>query len=44
MNAMFMLNLLILIYTEIKKFDMANEYKYEKISLLDDKKLSRQLF
>jgi len=44
LNAIFMLNLLVLIYTEIKKFDMANEYKYEKISLLDDKKLSRQLF
>jgi len=44
LNAMFMFNLLIKIYTELKNYDLANEYKYEKLCLLDDHHVSKALF
>lgn len=44
LNAIFMFNLLIKIYAEMEKYDLMNEYKYEKSCLLDDQHLPRQLF
>ncbi|CAM4131593.1 hypothetical protein SAMN06265348_103120 [Pedobacter westerhofensis] len=44
LNAMFMFNLLISIYTDLENYDLVNEYKYEKLCLLDDQQVSRQLF
>lgn len=44
LNAMFMFNLLIKIYDELGNYDLVNEYKYEKLCLLDEHQLSRQLF
>lgn len=44
LNAMFIFNLLIKIYTDVKNYDMVNEYKYEKLCLLDDHQVSRSLF
>jgi len=44
LNAMFMFNLLIKIYTDLKNYDMVNEYKYEKLCLLDDHRVSKNLF
>jgi hypothetical protein len=44
LNATFMFNLLIMIYTDLKNYDLVNEYKYEKLCLLDEQQLSRQLF
>ncbi|MGY0038804.1 hypothetical protein [Pedobacter sp. NJ-S-72] len=44
LNAMFMFNLLINIYTDLKEYDLVNEYKYEKLCLLDEHQVSRQLF
>jgi len=44
LNAIFIFNLLIMIYTDLENYDMVNEYKYEKLCLLDEQELSRQLF
>lgn len=44
LNAMFMFNLIIKIYTELENYDMVNEYKYEKLCLLDEQRISRQFF
>jgi hypothetical protein len=44
LNAMLMFNLLIKIYTDLKNYDMVNEYKYEKLCLLDDHEVSKNLF
>lgn len=44
LNAMFIFNLLIMIYTDLENYDLVNEYKYEKLCLLDEQQLSRQLF
>lgn len=44
LNAMFMFNLIIRIYTEMENFDMVNEYKYEKLCLLDEHQIARQFF
>lgn len=44
LNAMFILNLLIKTYTELNNYDMVNEYKYEKLCLLDDHKIPKSLF
>jgi len=44
LNAMFIFNLLIKIYSDLKKYDIVNEYKYEKLCMLDDHKASKNLF
>jgi hypothetical protein len=44
LNAVFMFNLLIRIYSDLGNYDLVNEYKYEKLCLLDEHQLSRQLF
>lgn len=44
LNAMHVFNLLIMIYTDLENYDLVNEYKYEKLCLLDEQGLSRQLF
>jgi len=44
LNAMLMYNLLITIYTDLKNYEMVNEYKYEKLCLLDDHQISKNIF
>jgi hypothetical protein len=43
LHAMFMFNLLIKIFTDLNNYDMVNEYKYEKLCLLDDHKVPKNL-
>jgi hypothetical protein len=44
LNAMYIFNLLIMIYTDLENYNLVNEYKYEKLCLLDEQQLPRQLF
>jgi hypothetical protein len=44
LNAMLIYNLLIKIYTDLKNYDMVNEFKYEKLCLLDDHQISKNIF
>lgn len=44
LNSMFMFNLLINIFTDLNNYDMVNEYKYEKLCLLDDQNIPKNLF
>lgn len=44
LNAIPMFNLLIKIYQELGNYELMNEYKYDKLCLLDEHQVSRQLF
>lgn len=44
LNAIYVYNLLIKIYAELDNYSLMNEYKYEKLCLLDEQELSKHLF